>query len=132
MWKGFFERLLGITITDWPEDGNGVFVYPRAPCRPTCETEADEPSGSADDMTDDQFAAVLYLAPDAPADSGLTVYRNAGWGVADTVANRYNRLVVYDPQWSHCAARPFGDDAKDGNLHMAFRFAGRQYIEDYF
>lgn len=63
--KERFEKLLGRSITKWDEHGyNGVFQW--------------APGGTQVVFHSDlqQYAAVVYLTPDAPPSAGTTLYRS--------------------------------------------------------
>lgn len=65
--KQAFERLLGIEISDWDDQPyNGVFqvVGSNAPVVYHCDSQ--------------KYAAMIYLNPDAPADSGTRLLRHKG------------------------------------------------------
>lgn len=44
------------------------------------------------------------------------------WRVTDTVANRFNRLVLYDSRLFHASCNYFGDSLENGRLFQVFFF----------
>lgn len=96
----------------------------------------------------DQFnnwAGVLYLTPKAPVNSGTVFFRHKAsgvdreidmpkdviwdgrvpeqWEMTDRVANKYNRLVLYDATLFHCSESYFGEDLETGRLFQTFFFS---------
>ena len=70
-----------------------------------------------------QLAGLVYLTPDAPLDGGTVFYQEAELGkfeITDTIANRYNRVIVFDSQVPHKSNRYFGQGLKDGRLTLPF------------
>lgn len=133
-----FERLLHRKILDWEEQPiNGRFQI----C--TCE---DPVVYHADDQS---HAGIVFLTPDAPVESGLTLVRSkrtsvrrppsdtatlgvtfpAGahfdstlWETVDTIGNVYNRLVLWDARLIHAASCYFGTKPDDARLFWMFFF----------
>ncbi len=89
------------------------------------------------------WAAVCYLTPDAPLSSGTALYRHkqskefekldndaaqsdgydyTKWEIADYVANKYNRIVMYRGNLYHASLDYFGDNFKNGRLFQTFFF----------
>jgi len=136
--KTLFEDILGKKITWWPEQYNTSFQY----------TTAKDTTWIHHDTTN--WAAVLYLTPDAPLDSGTAIYRNKESkismyvpGIASTdyndnteeitdldkwepivqVSNIFNRLVMYRGEYYHRSMLPgFGDSVYNGRLFQTFFF----------
>lgn len=131
--KERIEKLLGRKIKFWPKGYNGA--YQLATSGPLSWIHRDK--------TD--YAGVLYLTPDAPSTSGTTFYRHkklavetenelnqslldqdsndwSKWEVMDTVANRYNRLVLFNGRRSHMSGPYFGDSPETGRLFQLFFF----------
>lgn len=94
---------------------------------------------------ENQFAAVLYLTPDAPVASGTSFFRSkatgarssmdigndsdkaaltfdgklldrTAWEEVDRFGNVYNRLLVYDARLIHAATDYFGHSPETGRL----------------
>ena len=144
--KEFFEKVLDKKITSWEnQPANGVFQYCVAEDSLVIHTDSQ------------QYAAALYLTPDAPAESGTNFYRhkkvNIGkvptpedcilhdkskeelywdmfkgnfydftpWEKIDSVANVYNRMVIWNAQLVHAAGQYFGDTKENSRLfHLYF------------
>ncbi len=129
LWAGLkeeFERLLGVHITDWLQQGaNGVFQI----------TGKDEPLVWHSDLQ--SYAAAIYLTPGAPLTAGTSFWRsketgcrkpssNEGinrtmyrefnllnhdnWELVDRVGAVYNRLVLWDAALIHSATSYEGFD----------------------
>lgn len=130
-----FERLTGKKITYFPLDNyNTSFQY---------TTENDKTWIHHDLMS---FAAVIYLTPNAPPESGTAIYRHKptgimkhspdqivdfneyshdenDWEIVAEAKNVYNRLVIYDSMYYHRSVLPgFGNDQFDGRLFQTFFF----------
>lgn len=135
--KARFEKLVGARITYWPDEYNGAFQW----------TDGDtRQSWIHRDLTD--YAALIYLTPNAPLDSGTTFYRHkwtglesvpegdtrnearlnddsqrlSEWDVVDVVANKFNRLVMFNGRRSHMSTRYFGKGLETGRLFQTFFF----------
>jgi hypothetical protein len=65
------------------------------------------------------FAAVLYLTPNAPYNSGTIIYDENKIEV-DNIANKYNRLIIYNADSFHKANEYFGKTKKDSRLTQVF------------
>lgn len=106
-------------------------------------SEADGHSWIHRDMTD--WAAILFLTPDAPIESGLTLYRhkntkaltanNPGgkeaeadtrnadaWEVDSTIGNVFNRLVIFRGDKFHKASVYFGNSHNTSRLFQVHFF----------
>ena len=142
-----FESIIGVKITDyadgygWLDTGiNGRFQYCPAgtPSVFHCDSQ--------------KWAAVIYLTPDAPPQSGTSFYRHketkifhntqinwdAGDGLkvfnqktfldstpyeaVDTVGNIFNRLVIFDGGLIHSGINYFGWDINSSRLFHIFFF----------
>ena len=137
--KEYFENLLSRKIFYWPNDNNNTsFQY----------TTKDSWSWVHHDET--TWAAVLYLTPNAPADSGTAIYRHkesgislfshddpktefnldhtittdlSKWEQIMSVGNVFNRLVMYRGNYYHKSMiAGFGDDQFNGRLFQTFFF----------
>jgi tetratricopeptide (TPR) repeat protein len=133
--KEAFEKIMGKKITKWEEHGmNGRFQL----------NIAGEPVVYHCD--DQSYAAMIYLTPDAPPETGTSTFRHRGTGIrhkehpqitsafnyktfldktpydtVDKFGNVYNRLVIFDAGAIHGASDYFGTDFDDGRLwHMFF------------
>ena len=142
-----FESIIGVKIADyadgygWLDTGiNGRFQYCPAgtPSVFHCDSQ--------------KWAAVIYLTPDAPPQSGTSFYRHketkifhntqinwdAGDGLkvfnqktfldstpyeaVDTVGNIFNRLVIFDGGLIHSGINYFGWDINSSRLFHIFFF----------
>lgn len=129
--------LIGESILDWEEDvANGSFQY--TTCRDRTWIHAD---------LHNAWAGVLYLTPNAPSSGGTGFYRHietglyrypddqelrnkcardaqdyTKWERLDSVANVYNRLVLFDAKRFHASQDYFGHDLNDGRLFQTFFF----------
>lgn len=133
--KEKFEKIIGQPITDWETEAmNGRFQ--------TCI--AGQPLVYHCD--DQQWAAMIYLTPNAPFECGTSFYahkktkirHNSDEGImdcfnqktfvdgtpyelVDTVGNVFNRLVIFDGRLIHSATEYFGWDIPSSRLfHMYF------------
>ena len=94
-----------------------------------------------------EYAAIIYLTPDAPVESGTSFYQfmdgtmNAHeckfmksdfgkydkdmtkWKLVDKVGNVFNRLVIFDSSRYHTAVDYFGSDIYNGRLYQVFFFS---------
>lgn len=130
-------KLIGESILDWEEDiANGSFQY--TTCRDRSWIHADSYN---------EWAGVLYLSPNAPSSGGTAFYKhiatgfcyypadeNLGekcdrdaqdytkWERLDTVANVYNRLILFNAKRFHASQDYFGHDLNDGRLFQTFFF----------
>lgn len=86
------------------------------------------------------WAAILYLTPDAPVESGTGIYRHkqskifqgpadldvskeTEWELITMIGNVFNRLVIYNGQLFHRSVIPgFGRDKNTGRLTQVFFF----------
>ena len=134
-----FEKLLGSKILDgediggWEYQPNGTFQH--------CMAE-DPFVIHADDQ---QWAAMVYLTPDAPPECGTSMYRHkdsgrdairdGDWDVfkgnfydatpfelVDKIGNKYNRCVIMDARLIHAASEYFGDNIKNDRLFQIYFF----------
>lgn len=131
-----FENIIGRRITYWPTDKhsyNGSFQF----------ATKDHKSWIHRDLTD--YSAIIYLTPNAPLNTGTTTYRhketklffetpetknklnNDGnnyslWDIVDSVANVYNRCVIFNGKRSHMSTDYFGTDLYSGRLFQTYFF----------
>lgn len=133
--KGSMENILKKEITYWPDGYNTAFQY----------THKDSTTWAHHDAT--EWAAVVYLTPNAPLESGTGIYRRKDtgiyewsgndndldyneitstedeWELQDRVSNVYNRIVLYKGSYYHRSIQPgFGNDQYDGRLFQTFFF----------
>lgn len=132
--KSFFENILRKKITYWPTDNyNGSFQY----CLES------QKSWIHRDNTD--YSAMVYLTPNAPLRGGTETYQHkltkgvfandhnekflaadtnnfGAWDILDSVANVYNRLVIFNGRQSHMSGKYFGNDINTGRLFLIFFF----------
>lgn len=133
--KEAFEFIIGERINRFEEHGfNGVFqiMYSK------------DPQVYHYDMQ--KWAAMIYLAPDAPLESGTRTHRSringtthrtdpnadlafngnfydsTKFDIVDNIGNRYNRLAIMDAQCFHSAGPYFGDTPQNGRLTHLFFF----------
>jgi hypothetical protein len=133
--KESFETILGYKIKNWDKYGvNGVFQVCYA---------GDQLVYHVDTQ---QYAAVLFLTPDAPPGTGTSFYRSkytkkikidngehslvfkngyldsTDFELVDTVGNVYNRIVFFDAQQIHAATNYFGNNNQNCRLFQIFFF----------
>jgi hypothetical protein len=65
------------------------------------------------------YAAVLYLTPDAPNDAGTTIY-DENKNFQDKIANKYNRLIMYNGDMFHKSNEYFGTTKTNSRLTQVF------------
>ena len=131
--KEEFEKIIGQPIVDFPLSGiNGCFQI----------VTANDPQVYHHDLQ--QWAAMIYLTPNAPLSSGTRLHRSRINGAMhmddpnceqafgggfydstkfDTIAdacNLYNRLVIMDAKNFHSAGSYFGQSREDGRLTQVF------------
>jgi len=139
--RSLIEAALHAPVTYWPETGEDHNVAFQI-------VEDDSHTWIHRDYT--EWAAVLFLTPNAPRDSGTCFYRHvpsgiewmdpvedweleeamilettnaASWEQTACVDNVFNRLVIYQGGKHHRAQGYFGSSAKTGRLFMTFFFA---------
>lgn len=73
-----------------------------------------------------EWAAVLYLTPDAPVEGGTGIYRKGkddDWELVTGIGNVYNRLVLYKGHlWHRSILSGFGTSTETGRLTQVFFF----------
>jgi len=93
-----------------------------------------------------EYAAIIFLTPDAPPQTGTTFYRSrqtkkrifdkkdydqvfkngfldsTEFEVVDVIGNVYNRIVLFDAQMFHAASNYFGNKLENGRLFQIFFF----------
>lgn len=133
--KEEFENIIGQKIQNFDTQGvNGCFQI----------TTAKDPQVYHYDLQ--QWAAMIYLTPNAPTESGTRLhksrlngtrrssdvgineafngnfYDSTKFDVVDSAANFYNRLVIMDAKCIHSAGPYFGDTIYNGRLTHLFFF----------
>jgi hypothetical protein len=132
--KSHFEQLLSLKITNWPEQYNSAFQI----------TTREATTWVHYDVTN--WAAVVYLTPDAPLNSGTALYRHKysgifrntedasidynnapsvqeDWEKIVEVGNVFNRAVIYNGNYYHRSVVPgFGTCKYTGRLFQTFFF----------
>jgi hypothetical protein len=135
--KERFEQIVGRKIVNWTKYGtNGCFQYCVAGDQLVyhCDTQ--------------QYAGVLYLTPNAPAQTGTQLFRSritnlmqpplgsnefkrtfaggfldrSNFEMIDSVGNVYNRLILFDSATIHAATEYFGTTKENGRLFQLFFF----------
>lgn len=131
--KEQFENILGRKIRSfeqWPE--NGKFSL----------TQRGEPTKYEVDRY--QYGGVVFLTPNAPITSGITLYRSkttkqpimeqqqlasiptiqlsTELEPVDVIGNVYNRLVLFNTKMIHAVSHHFGKEHNDGRLIQRFAF----------
>jgi hypothetical protein len=86
-----------------------------------------------------QYAGYVFLTPNAPVTSGMTMYRSrttkqpflkedvirsnsTDLEAIDIIGNVYNRLVLFESQRVHAVTHHFGNDLERGRLVQTFAF----------
>lgn len=130
-----FENIIGQKITHFGSDSpNGCFQL----------VNSNDPQVYHHDLQ--RWAAMIYLSPDAPLESGTRLvrtkegkighmndprvgdafkggfYDSTKFEVVDSASNIYNRLLIMDAQHIHCAGSYFGLGKEDGRLTHLFFF----------
>jgi len=136
--KESFERIMNTKIVAWNEhlmNGRFQIAWGGEPLVYHCDSQ--------------RWGGMLYLTPDAPFESGTTLYAhkktrvrdyydprwNEVWETAekthldrtpfepvDVAGNVFNRLVIFDASSIHSASEYFGQNAIDGRLWQMFFF----------
>jgi hypothetical protein len=135
--KEEFERIMGEKITRWEEhDMNGRFQF---------SMEGEPLVYHCDDQ---KWAAMIYLTPNAPYETGTGTYALKGTNIThsshpeimrcfrpgsqnldktifepvDVVGNVYNRLVIFNAGYLHAAKGYFGYSRENSRLWQMFFF----------
>jgi hypothetical protein len=129
-------------ITKWETEYTGCFQY----------TTAEDRSWIHSDSYN-EWAAVLYLTPDAPISAGTGIFKHkesgmmkwshkmkeldppienpaskygidyTKWEMVDRFGNLFNRLIIYRGTNFHVSLDYFGQDINDGRLFQVFFFS---------
>ena len=144
--KEVFEKLLDTSISngtdlgEWDYSTNGCFQWcdKEVPIVYHCDSQ--------------QYAAIIYLTPDAPPSCGTSFLRHKkykirnssiydkpdwnmqqknldaphlnkeNWETVDSIGNVYNRLVIFNAQYIHSVSEYFGEDITNSRLFQLFFF----------
>lgn len=135
--KEQFEKIMGVKIQRWEDHGmNGRFQTAVAgdPLVYHCD--------------DQKYAGMIYLTPNAPWETGTTLWATKKYGTrnyysptwneefsdkktyldrtpytpVDVIGNVYNRLVIFDASNIHSASEYFGHSIDDCRLWQMFFF----------
>jgi glycosyltransferase involved in cell wall biosynthesis len=132
--KEAFEHIMGRTINDFDSGFNGVFQITMSNDQQVYHYDTQK------------WAAMIYLTPDAPVESGTRLHKSKNNGtrhrdepgsddafngdfynstqfeITDAAANIYNRLVIMDAGCFHSAGPYFGNTKETGRLVHLFFF----------
>jgi FkbM family methyltransferase len=141
--KEIFESIIGEKISEWetyPMNGRFQHNWSGEPLVYHCDSQ--------------RWAAMIYLTPDAPPQTGTTMYRHRetkihhntqiNWAdgtgnrvfnqktfldrtpyeTIDVFGNIFNRLVIFDGGCIHAASEYFGSNLYDCRLWQMFFFDG--------
>lgn len=138
-YRDHFERLLGrkIISSSWFNGVNGCYQW--------CNRHQD----LVYHVDQQDYAAIVYLTPDAPPNSGTSFWKSKHtgdrflggntdhrkvfgngkylrdpdhWELVDQVGNVFNRLVLFHGKFIHSASEYFGEDVYDSRLFQIFFF----------
>lgn len=132
-----FQKLLGRKITNWHGEVNGCYQWCNKHQEIVYHVDAQD------------YAAILYLTPDAPPSSGTSFWKSKytgerfmgqgadyyntfgngkyflnseHWSLVDRVGNVFNRLVLFHGKFIHSASEYFGEGIHDSRLFQIFFF----------
>ena len=133
--KEKMEKIMNKTITKWEEyEMNGRFQSSKAGIKPVYHCDSQ------------QYAAAVYLTPDAPTEAGTCFYMHkktklrggeenimeafnqhtfvdsTPYVKIDEVGNIFNRIVIWDARLIHAAPVYFGWDINSSRLFQLFFF----------
>ncbi len=128
--KEQFEKIMGRKIRSfeqWQENGQFQLTNRNSP------TEYE--------VKPYQYGGVIFLTPQAPITSGITLYRSktskqsivdkqqldsmnksTELEAIDIIGNVYNRLVLFNTKMIHAISHHFGKEVEDGRLIQRFAF----------
>jgi hypothetical protein len=75
---------------------------------------------------DVDVAGILYLSPNAPINSGTTLYTPPPHEPIDNIGNIFNRFVMYRSNSFHKSEKYFGNTKEDGRLTQVFFIKGKK------
>jgi len=146
--KEKFEEIMQIKISDFTDDGFGWYNVGINGRFQSCTAGVPQ----VFHCDEQKWAAVIFLTPDAPPQSGTSFYRNKkskvyhnsqiNWSVGengnafskhtfldptpfekqDTIGNVFNRLVIFDGGLIHSGNDYFGHNLETGRLFQIFYF----------
>ena len=130
-----FENIIGEKITNFPEGVNGCFQLMMSSDIQVYHYDMQK------------WAAMIYLTPNAPIESGTRLHRaknnsnirtkhctgvdsyfdgdfydSTKWDISDSVSNYYNRLIIMKAHNVHSAGSYFGNNFETGRLTHLFFF----------
>ena len=144
--KEFFEKVLNCKIPDG--DNHGEWEYSTNGCFQLCNKDVTR----VWHRDSQDYAAIIYLTPDAPPNCGTSFWRHhkyksmdgqfvfskddwkelckendphidsKPWEEVDRVRNVYNRLVIFNASQIHAVTEYFGNDINDSRLFQLFFF----------
>jgi len=144
--KESFEEIMGKKIL---EEGDHSWYWPGINGRFQWSPAGTERVYHCDEQ---QYAAMVYLTPDAPPETGTNFFRHKETGkrhnldidwasgegakvfpgdtfldktryeTVDSIGNVYNRLVIFDGGMIHSASEYFGSKIENSRLHHMFFF----------
>lgn len=122
--KAKFQEILRKEITYWPDGYNGSFQLVCGQGKTWWHR----------DKTD--YSTLLFLSPDPPANTGTSIYKHklsdcedqmnldsnnsSAWELVDKVANKFNRLVLFNGRLTHRADGYFGNSDDTARLIQVF------------
>lgn len=123
--KDMIQKFLPYKITNFSFENsyNGAFQYTTSQGRSWIHQDSNN-----------TWAGVLYLTPDAPLSGGTGIYRPkyddveldpydmTRWELVDRVGNVFNRLVLFDAKQYHTSLDYFGTNKENGRLFQLFFF----------
>lgn len=144
--KEKLEKIMGTKVKNWnhPEYANGVFQFctkndpivyhcdtqtyagavyltPNAPLRSGTSTYRSKLTG-ATRFNPEEFRSDSYLTTFSHNKSELNFYDNSTLEVVDSIANVYNRLIIWDGRAIHAGNGYFGSDINDSRFFQLFFF----------
>ena len=81
-------------------------------------TRADDGNSWIHQDHDVDVAALVYLSPNAPKNSGTILYTPPPHEEVDVIGNVYNRLIMYRSDTYHKSNQYFGSNIDDGRLTL--------------
>lgn len=106
------EKILNCRIKEWIQDSFRFQI-----CTDNSDTWVHKDSS--------EWAAVLYLTPDAPLESGTGLYtgNESNWALETAIGNVYNRLALYRGTLPHQSILSgFGNSIETARLTQVFFF----------
>jgi hypothetical protein len=144
--KEKFEQILGKKIINWhhPNYANGafqfcikdnpivyhvdqqmyagvVFLTPNAPLESGTVTYKSTKTGKFK-FTKEELGSSDFIATFADSNGNLNFYDRSNLKMVDSVANIYNRLVLFESRSIHAAESYFGDNINNSRLFHIFFF----------